>query len=181
MTISIVSPKKIVAATKKILERPTKAKVTPPKKPRFSVVVASAKHARVDGNPAPTEIPKKTQTSEFINMSLFGIVVSRIGASEPIAIHKASNARLELGKNFDPRIAEIAIEMNSMEKRSNISPEGILRLLIAPLKTERIKVFHVRLFTTTINAGMNSCQTIPFVKSPLMRILVDQTITRSSR
>jgi hypothetical protein len=172
MAISVVSPKKTVEATRKMLERPTKAKVTPPKKPRFSTLVVSAKHARVDGNPAPTEIPRKTQTSELINMPLFS-VVSRIGAKEPMAIHKASDARLELGKNLDPRIAEMAIEVNSMENRSNISAGEILRLLIAPLKIERIKVFHVRLFTTTINAGMNSFQTIPFVKSPLMRILVD--------
>lgn len=176
MAISMPAPKKTNAATKKTLERPTKAKVTPPKKPRFSKVVASAKLARVDGNPAPIEDPKKAHTSKFVNMLLVGIVISRTGAKEPTAIHNASAVRLEAGKNIDPRIAEIAIDMNSMEKRSNISADEILRLLIALLKTEMIKVFHVRLFTTTINAGVNSFQTIPFVKSPLTRILVDSLL-----
>jgi hypothetical protein len=174
-------PRKTNAATKKVLERLTNAKVTPPKKPRFSRVVASAKLARADGNPAPIEDPRKAQTSKFINKPLLGIVIKRIDAKEPIAIHDASAVRLELGKNLDPRIAETPIDMNSMEKRSSVVADEILRLLIALLNTERIKMFQVRLFTTIINAGMKSFQSIPFVRSPLTRILVDWSTINSIR
>jgi hypothetical protein len=175
------APKKTNAPTKRVLERLTKAKVTPPKKPRFSRVVASAKLARADGNPAPIEDPKKAHTSRFINKPLFGIVIKRIDAKEPIAIHNASAVRLELGKNLAPRIAETPIDTNSMEKRSNVVADEILRLFIALLNMERIKVFQVRLFTTIINAGMKSFQSIPFVKSPVTRILVDWSSINSIR
>jgi hypothetical protein len=97
-----------VVTTKNIVTKPTKKNVIPPKKPRFSKIIASAKQAKADGSPVPIETPKKNEISTFTDASLFGIVASRTETTAPVSIHRQREILLERGKNIAPIIAELA-------------------------------------------------------------------------
>jgi len=107
--------------TKNSVKIPTKKKVIPPKKPRFSTVVASAKHVRLDGSPAPTDIPKRAEISRFIGMLLLGMVINKMDTRAPMNIHMKRQTLLERGKNADAMITETATAMYSTPKRERIS------------------------------------------------------------
>jgi len=118
---SIALPKRLMTATRNTVERPTKKKVIPPKNPRFSTLVASAKQDKVDGNPHPNEVPTNREISRLTGIELFGTVVNAQEARTPESIHMNRNSRLERGRNRELNMAEKAIAAYSATKRPNIS------------------------------------------------------------
>jgi len=120
------------------------------------MLVESAKQAKLDGSPAPTEIPRKEEISRFIGVALFRIVIRMIVAMAPLIIHTKREIRLKRGKYIDPRMAETAIAIYSTLKKVRISIDEARRLLISLLKIDSTKAFQVRLLTTTTKAGKNS-------------------------
>ncbi|MEM3752781.1 MAG: hypothetical protein QXM65_07550 [Candidatus Bathyarchaeia archaeon] len=83
---------------------------------------------------------------------------NEIGNKAPLSIHIKIVIRLENGKKKDPITADAAIEAYSIEKSVKTWVGDIGRLPTIVLKIDNINAFHVKLFTTTIKAGVKSLQ-----------------------
>jgi hypothetical protein len=68
---------------------PTVLHIIPPKKPRFSTDVESAKWLKHEGNPIPMEAPKKRATKVLANMLSLEIEVKSNVAIVPMNGHKS--------------------------------------------------------------------------------------------
>jgi len=69
-------------------------------------MVASAKQAKLEGSPVPTETPKKNEINMFTDISLLGILINRIDITVPVSIQRERNFFLARGKNIDPKMRE---------------------------------------------------------------------------
>jgi hypothetical protein len=88
--------------------KPTVLQVMPPSIPRFPIGVESAKNAKAEGKPTPTDPPKSTESMKFTIRLLVGIVTKLNDILEPKIIQKTSPSFLARGKSHPPKNAEIA-------------------------------------------------------------------------